>query len=144
MDTFLRIYERLTRPRLKITVYRKEENGDTIIFYCEVTIKGKKPAKSCKAEIRVNNYRYNGLWKRSWEEKQDIPISEELQLFSINKVQKTITFPIGYERPIMDKPLSDYIDKNLKIVVTSENADSASDEKTISDIMQSAVEVSSN
>lgn len=138
----LAVYKHLTRPRLKITGYRKEENGD-IIFYAKVARKGKKVAKGCEAKIQINNHRYNGVWLGSWSEKQDIHTSDEFQLFSVDKVHETITFPTGIV-PRVNQPISNYRDKNLEIVVASENAESESDKKTISDIMQSAVEVSSN
>lgn len=133
----LAVYKHWTRPRLKITGYRKEESGDIIIFYVKVTRKGKKVAKGCEAKIQVNNYRYNGRWMGSWSEKQNIHTSDEFQLFSIDKVHETISFPTLIPEDV-NQPIGDYRDKNLEIVVTSENAESGSDKKTISEICDKA------
>lgn len=136
---FLAVYKHLTRTRLKIAGYEKIEREDGAVFSAVVARKGKKAAKGCEAHIQVNNLLYEGQWA-NWDVKQDIHTSEELQLFRINKVQETITFLPAITPRMADLPLSDYRDKNLEIVLTSENADGASDKKTIYEIICHAKE----
>ena len=129
----LAVYKYWTRPRLKITGYGKTESTGVISFYAEVTRKGRRIAKRCLTQIQVSNYRYNGMWENGYT-KQDIYTSEKLLLFNIDKAQKTIIFLGDIKPEFITRPISDYRDKNLEIVVTSENTESVSDKKTISQI----------
>ncbi|MBA7501609.1 hypothetical protein ES706_00182 [subsurface metagenome] len=63
---FLATYKHLTRTRLKIAGYEKSEREDGADFSAVVARKGKKAAKGCKAQIQVNNLRYDGQWA-NWD-----------------------------------------------------------------------------
>jgi hypothetical protein len=133
----LAIYNHMTRTRLKIVGYRKMKYKDITYYSAVIKRKGKMAAKGCRAQVQINDYRYNATWPSSWNTEQDILESEELELFNIDEVQGKITFMIG-NNLMRDLPLDEHKNKILKIVVTSENADGTSDRKTVSEIMRLA------
>jgi hypothetical protein len=139
LTVYFGFYDRLTRPKLKISGYNKKPESDGMYYYAEITKKGKKSASECGAEIEVNGSRYKGQWSETFgENKIDIHTSEKLSLFYVDEINKMIIFPTIPTPSDKGWPLANYNDKILKIVVFSKNATQASDKKKISEIMQRA------
>lgn len=114
-------------------------NNNEPAYFLTVKKKGGKGyVKNCEGKIKIEDIDTRTVWARSEYVRTDIGDQEPLRLFSIDKNNNIIDFPSAYEmkgRSKNERPLNEYLDKELTVKVFSETHSPKPCKKTIREII---------